>query len=45
VLAGAGHPSGHALQSEKLPWRIGHQQNDLSYAALLRQHLRLSRIA
>jgi hypothetical protein len=35
----------HALQSEKLRWRIGHQQNDLSYAALLRQRLCLSRIA
>ena len=35
----------HALQSEKLRWRIGHQQNDLSYVALLRQRLCLSRIA
>ena len=34
-----------ALQSEKLLWRIGHHQDDLSYAALLRQHLCLSRIA
>jgi hypothetical protein len=38
-------PPGHALQSEKLLWRIRHQQNDLSYAALLCQHLCLSRIA
>jgi len=38
-------PPDHALQSEKLLWQIGHQQNDLSYAAFLRQYLCLSRIA
>ena len=38
-------PAGHVLLSEKLLWLIGHQQNDLSYAAILRQHLCLSRIA
>jgi hypothetical protein len=35
----------HVCQSEELVWRIERQENDLPYAALLRQHLCFSRIA